>query len=171
MPGIHTHLNLAQRLLKEITVESPGAFLLGNAYPDRFGESIQKSIELHYKQALHDPCDLGAFLDAEPRDDFTLGYYFHLWVDNRMMTVDVQDIQKLDCLICDMEVIGPAIQAARDHAATDRERQALRNILELEQKPVPLYSVPEEKKKRYDKILYSMVRDFICEEWRKINVH
>lgn len=167
MPGIHTHLNLAQRFLEKTALDAPGAFLLGNAYPDCFGQSLQRSVRLHYKRDICDNCDLSAFLKAEGRDDFCLGYYFHLWVDNAIRAVDVGDISKEDCLICDMDVIGPAIRAAKDHAVTEKEHQALGNILELEAKAKPLYLVPGEKKRAYGKILDALVYNFVSTEYKK----
>ena len=94
-------------------------------------------------------------------DDFNFGYYFHLWVDNRILEVDVDDISKDDCLICDMEVITPIIQQLKQHSVIGKEYQSMQNILSLESEPLFLCSVSEDKKKRYEAILDMLVDEFV----------
>ena len=101
------------------------------------------------------------FKKSEEMDDFNFGFYFHLWVDNRILEVDVGDISKDDCLICDMEVIPTIIQQLKQHSVSGKEYQSMQNVLALESEPLSLRSVSEDKKKRYDAILDMLVDEFV----------
>ena len=164
MPKISTHLHLALKLSKIIKIKDLNFFLLGNAYPDCWKISVEKSLRLHYKDDASAPCCLEKFKENEEMDDFNFGYYFHLWVDNRIMEVDAGDISKDDCLICDMASVAPLIRQLEQYNAADgREHQAVQNILALASEPLPLYEVPEDKKKRYDAILDTLADEFAKE--------
>ena len=161
MPQTSTHLHLALKLQKKINITDSYSFLLGNAYPDQWKDSFEKSLELHYKSDPSGSCNLDEFLkDNRLNDDFNLGHYFHLWVDNEIQKIDVGDISKSDCLIYDMEIIRPAILQLKQNSYPDKKLQAMDNILTLESTPLPLYIPDSEKKVRYDKILEQLIRDF-----------
>ena len=164
MPKVNTHLHMALKLCKVMCIKDLDSFLLGNAYPDCWETSVEKSLCYHYKDELSSLCNLERFKRTAEMDDFNLGHYFHLWVDNRILEVDVGDISKYDCLICDMAVIAPIIHQLAQLTVSDKKRQALQNILALESEPIPLYLIPEEKKRRYDAILNMMVNKFVKEQ-------
>ena len=168
MPRVSTHLHIALKLSNAICVKDLSSFLLGNAYPDCWKISIERSLCYHYKEDLSSLCDLERFKETEEMDDFGFGHYFHLWVDNRILGVDVNDISKNDCLICDMAVIAPVIQQLKQLEVTDKKYQSMKNILELESEPMPLYLVPEGKKKRYEAILDMLVDEFTKEHFNRV---
>lgn len=161
MPRIHTHLNLALRLLKRIEITNSIPFLLGNAYPDCFEEDGDKAMRLHYKECREDECHLDVFLENEEKNDFNFGYYFHLWVDNYMKEVDCLDISSSDCLICDMEEIRETILNLYRETYEGKELEAFHHIRRLESTPMPLYMVFEEKKDVYSHILDTIVDAFM----------
>lgn len=161
MPKINTHLHLALKLNKVINICDLDSFLLGNAYPDCWSTSLEQSLVNHYKNDPSSLCNLELFKKFEKMDDFNFGYYFHLWVDNRILEVDVDDISKDDCLICDMEVITPIIQQLKQHSVIGKEYQSMQNILSLESEPLFSYSVSEDKKKRYEAILDMLIDEFV----------
>lgn len=163
MPKVNTHLHIALKLSTAMTIKDLDSFLLGNAYPDCWTTSIERSLCYHYKDDISSLCDLERFSRTEKMDDFNFGYYFHLWVDNHILEVDVSDITKHDCLICDMAVITPIIHQLKQLTVTDKKLQALQNIMALESEPMPLYLVSEDKKKRYEEILDTLVDEFIKE--------
>lgn len=163
MPKINTHLHLALKLLEISNINDVNAFLLGNAYPDCWSISFEKSLEYHYKETVESLCNLEKFRQKEEINDFNLGYYFHLWVDNRILTKDVGNISKYDCMICDMPVIAPIIEKFRAYEPVNREYQSVQNILQLESEPMPLYLVSKEKNIRYNSILDDLVHQFASE--------
>ena len=163
MPKLNTHLHLGSKLSEVINIKDINSFLLGNVYPDCWNTSIEKSLEYHYKDTLSSFCNLESFKMNEEMNDFNLGYYFHLWIDNRILKEDIGDITKYDCLICDMPVIAPIICQFKEYKACGKEYQSIQNILELETEPMPLYLVSEEKKKRYYSILDKLVSEFVFE--------
>lgn len=147
--------------MQKTHVADPASFLLGSAYPDRFHHSVEEGLALHYKKDLMGPCDLTAFLKNEERDDFGLGYFFHLWVDDRIMSVNTEDISPSDCLICDMGAFLPFYETLRGQTFTGKKQVAMQNVLTLEREPMPLYLVPPEKKKRYEVLLDTLVDEFL----------
>lgn len=161
MPKINTHLHLALKLSKIIDICDLTSFLLGNTYPDCWNTSFEQSLFNHYKSDPLSLCNLELFKKTEEKNDFNFGYYFHLWVDNRILGVDVSDISKEDCFICDMDVIAPMIQQLKQHVVIGKENQSMKNILSLESEPLPLHSVSEEKKNRYVAILDMLVEEFV----------
>lgn len=161
MPQVSTHLHLALKLQKKINIADSDSFLLGNAFPDQWKDSFEKSLGLHYKTDPSGVCNLDEFLKNNRLDnDFNLGYYFHLWVDNEIQKVNVGNISKSDCLIYDMEIIRPAILQLKQNIWQDKKLQAMNNILSLESTPLPLYIPDSEKKTRYDNILEQLVCEF-----------
>jgi len=161
MPKTNTHLHLAVKLSQFIDIGDMDSFLLGNAYPDCWSTSLEQSLINHYKSDRFSFCNLAAFRASEEMNDFNFGHYFHLWVDNRILEVDVGDISKDDCLICDMEIITPVIQRLKKHCVTGKAYQSMQNILALESEPLPLYSVSEDKRKRYHAILDRLADEFV----------
>ncbi len=169
MPKVHTHLALAMKLSQQMNINHLNAFLLGNAYPDIWDEDINKAVKLHYKIDANSACDLTLFLnDNELSDEFHLGYYFHLWIDNEIKHIDLLDVSKYDCMICDHEIISPIIPTLV--ANNDKEKQALNNIYKLSNVPLPLYIVHHDKKEQYLHILDTLVDQFI-EHLKKIGVN
>lgn len=160
MPKIHTHLHLAILLSEKIEIQNLEQMLLGSAYPDCWKTDERLSKELHYKETFEANCDLTVFLQMEDMDDFTLGYYFHLWVDNYIKQVDLQDITKHDCLICDMEMVFSYLSKLQNREYQGKEKLAMDNIILLEQEPMPLYLVSDEKKLRYHELLARIVTAF-----------
>ena len=160
MPKINTHLHLALKLSEKIQIENFHSFLLGNAYPDCWNMSAAEAMKKHYKDTLDNPCDMKRFRENEETNDFNLGYYFHLWVDNRILEIDLEDISKYDCMICDMPVIGPIIQELQENEFTGKEYEAMQNIMTLESEPMPLYLVNPDKQERYNAILDGLVAEF-----------
>ena len=169
MPKIHTHLALALKLSEQMNTNHLNGFLLGNAYPDIWDEDIDEAIHLHYKKDANNECNLTSFLkESDLSDDFHLGYYFHLWVDNEIKYIDLLDVSKYDCMICDHEIISPIIPTLV--ANNDKEKQALNNIYKLNNEPLPLYIVHHDKKEQYLYILDTLVDQFI-EHLKKIGVN
>lgn len=161
MPNISTHLHLALKLSRKIEIKDLNAFYLGNAYPDQWKNSVEKSLDFHYKNTLSDICDCESFMKNEEMNDFNFGYYFHLWVDNHILEINTSDLTKYDCLICDMQVIYPIIMELKQESFTGKEYQAMQNILELEYMPLPLYMVTPDKRKRYEELLDQIVDEFL----------
>ena len=160
MPRIHTHLSLSLKLNQQMNISNLNTFLLGSAYPDIWDESIDKALKLHYKDHADSCCDLTLFLKIHHLDDdFNLGYYFHLWVDNEISSIDISNISKYDCMICDNEVISPILSTLKAH--NDKETQTLNNISKLQNEPMPLYLVHNDKKEHYNDILDTLVYRFI----------
>lgn len=160
MPRINTHLHLASKLSRKIDITDLDSFFLGNAYPDCWSISIEQALLLHHKKDPAGLCNIEEFISSKDLDDFNLGYLFHLWVDNRILEADTKGISKTDCLICDTEVVVPIIRQLKQFSFTGEKNQAMQNILSTESEPVPQYSVPEAKKKRYIEILDKLVDEF-----------
>ncbi len=163
MPKITTHLHLALKLLDKISIKDKKAFLLGNAYPDCMYAGEEEFLSLHYKDSRYSLCDLKKFKEQEKKNDFNLGYYFHLWTDNRIREVDTGDISKYDCIICDIPVILPAVEELKKESFSGRKETAMGNILALESEAVPLIEVPDEKRKKYEEILDVLAEKFASE--------
>ena len=163
MPKITTHLHLALKLLDKISIKDKKAFLLGNAYPDCAGVREEEFLSLHYKQSRYGLCNLEKFAEQEEKNDFNLGYYCHLWTDNRIIEVDTGDISKYDCIICDIPVILPAVEELKKESFCGREETAMGNILALESEAVPLIEVTREKRKKYDEVLDGIADKFASE--------
>ncbi|MBE6114577.1 MAG: hypothetical protein E7191_05805 [Erysipelotrichaceae bacterium] len=163
MPSISTHLHLALLASDRLPITDTDAFLLGSVYPDQMYISEYKSVLLHYKEHVEDPCDLKRFLECESKDDFTLGYYYHLWCDEYVKHVELEDITKYDRLICDMEVLIPVIQRLCNNSYTGKYQQSMENIMILEREPMPLYLVSPSKKEKYVEVLESIVDAFVKE--------
>ncbi len=164
MPQISTHLHLALKLFNKISITDFDSFLLGNAYPDQWKDSFENSLLLHYKSDPSGICNLSEFLkNNQLNNDFNLGYYFHLWIDNEIQKVDVGNISKSDCLVCDMEIIRPAILQLKPNSYSDKKLQAMNNVLTLESTPLPLYIPDSEKKTQYNNILEQLACDFAAE--------
>lgn len=164
MPQITTHLHLAKLLSQRISINHTTSFLLGNAYPDCWQQSISQSLKLHYKQADDSNCSLSEFLTHNHLDDFHFGYYFHLWTDNYMLHIDTLNISKQDSLICDREVIQPLlIELMNLELRNPKEQQAMENIRLLESKPLSLYLVSLDKNQQYLEILEQCVKTFLDE--------
>jgi len=164
MPQISTHLHLALKLQNKLALNDIDSFLLGNAYPDQWKDAFEESLALHYKTKPSAECNLNEFLKNNRLDnDFNLGYYFHLWIDNEIQKINTGDITKSDCLICDMEIILPAILQLKQNSYSDKKLQAMGNIATLEETPLPLYIVDSEKKLCYNNILEQLACDFATE--------
>lgn len=160
MPPIHTHLHLALLFLEKTALNNPDIFLLGTAYPDCFDLDEEAFLYRHGRRDAADFCDYGVLTD-ETRDEFTLGWYFHLWTDNHIREMELEDISRHDCLICDMDAFGPVWQRLSGMEWDGKRRQAMENIQQLACQPMPLYLVFDEKKRRYRAILEQLVEKFI----------
>lgn len=161
MPKINTHLHAALRLREKKKVKNLEAFYLGNVYPDCWNCSEEQHCLYHYKKDISALCDLEKFMETEEMNDFNLGYLFHLWFDNYILTVDTKDISKYDCMICDMAVILPVIQELKGQEFEGKEGQAMQKICSLESEPVPLYLVSNYKREQYVKILDKAAELFV----------
>lgn len=161
MPKINTHLHLAQKLSKRIRIANLDSFFLGNVFPDCWHSSLDRAVSNHYKSTPSSLCDLQAFTEDRVQNDFNLGYFFHLWIDNRMAGTDTGDISREDCMICDMEVIAPIIQQLKGRTFENEELQAVQNLRLIETEPVLTCIVPEEKRIQYDKLLDALVDAFL----------
>ena len=105
-------------------------------------------LSLHYKENCLASCDLKAFLkDNGIRDVFDLGYFFHLYCDNKIEQYDLKDINQYDALIFDMQKVSPHSNLFKTRAQDERESLALKNIQALDKEPMPLY-IPNLLKKR-----------------------
>ena len=167
MPNINTHLHAALKLSKKMEVKNLDTFYLGNVYPDCWDYSEEEQCLYHYKKDISRLCDIEKFMETKERNAFNLGYLFHLWLDNYILNVDMKDISKYDCMICDMEVILPLILELQKKTFEGKEAQAMEKILALESEPMPLYLVPEHKKEKYIEILDEAVETFVDEIRRK----
>lgn len=159
MPHIHTHLHLAKIFVEQVQLKDLTAFYLGNCYPNT-ANGLRKR-KLHYKKCLSDYCDLDLMERKEDFNDFFKGYYFHLWVDNYFRTLDLEDINKYDALICDMGEIGEIIESLKGKEYEGKQLVAYHNLMTLEKQPMPLYLVHPEKQARYQAILEHVVEEFI----------
>lgn len=99
-------------------------------------------------------------MQMEDKTAFFLGDNYseiHAWIDEHIKEMELGDITKYDCMICDMPVIGPLIEELRQGTYSGAEEAAMKKILSLETEPIPLYLVPDEKKLRYERILEILV--------------
>ena len=72
---------------------------------------------------------------------------FKIWIEVNWNQLDFGDISKYDRMICDMPVVGPTVE--------DPEV-----IQKLESEPMPLYLVSEEKRERYEILLYKIIAEY-----------
>ena len=109
---------------------------------------------------LHLALKLYEKMQMEDKAAFFLGDDYseiHAWIDERIRVMELGDITKYDCMICDMPIIGPLIEELRQGTYSGAEEAAMKKILLLETEPIPLYLVPDEKKLRYERILETLV--------------
>ena len=109
---------------------------------------------------LHLALKLYEKMQMEDKTAFFLGDNYseiHAWIDEHIKEMELGDITKYDCMICDMPVIGPLIEELRQGTYSGAEEAAMKKILSLETEPIPLYLVPDEKKLRYERILEILV--------------
>ena len=109
---------------------------------------------------LHLALKLYEKMQMEDKTAFFLGDDYseiHVWIDEHIKEMELGDITKYDCMICDMPVIGPLIEELRQETYSGTEEEAMKKILSLETEPIPLYLVSEEKKLRYERILETLV--------------
>ncbi len=161
MPKISTHLHLALKILEKLDIQNETAFLLGNAYRDCWYKDEEAAVKNHYKSRPQSACDLKRFLKENTLDDFNLGWYFHLWTDNRFKILDTGDISGYDRVICDMPVVHPLLQKLQQMEFSGREKQAVENIRNMANQPVPLYMVDRDKSARYEAILENVSAQFV----------
>lgn len=160
MPKIQTHLHLGIIYLNQFEIKDENAFLLGCSYPDKWHLNKEDALKRHYKNESTSPCHLDSFLkDYNLQDDFNLGYYFHLWLDNEIKTVETDGISMYDCLLSDHDVIYSFVQSL--HADNELQAQALENIHYALNQPLPLYLVPIDKVNKYKKILNLLITKFV----------
>ncbi len=160
MPKISTHINLALKLFEKLDIENETAFLLGSAYADCGYKDRRQMLKNHYKNTPEDFCNLKAFLKENVLDDFNFGWYFHLWTDNRIRHMDLEDISDYDRVIFDMPRVQPVVLKLAEKEFCGREKQALENILDMANRPVPLYLPSEEKAEKYKEILNNLAARF-----------
>ena len=154
MPKISTHLHLALILSDVLKIRDLKSMMLGSAYPDVLDDK-RLFLSLHYKENCLASCDLKAFLkDNGIRDVFDLGYFFHLYCDNKIEQYDLKDINQYDALIFDMQKVSPHSNLFKTRAQDERESLALKNIQALDKEPMPLYIPDLLKKESYEKILH-----------------
>ena len=161
MPRINTHLHLALKLSQRIRIDNLDSFFLGNAYPDCWHISMGQGLRNHYKSDPTSLCDLEAFRRERIRNDFNLGYFFHLWIDNRILEVNTGNISKEDCMICDMEIVAPLIQRLEMGAFEGEEFLAMQNVSLMEVEPIQTHVVSDEKKIQYHNLLEMLVDEFV----------
>lgn len=109
---------------------------------------------------LHLALKLYEKMQMEDKTAFFLGDNYseiHAWIDEHIKEMELGDITKYDCMICDMPIIGPLIEELRQGTYSGAEEAAMKKILSLETEPIPLYLVPDEKKLRYERILEILV--------------
>lgn len=160
MPKIQTHLHLGIIYLNQFAIKNENAFLLGCSYPDNWYLDEADALKRHYKNENTSPCDLNSFLQKHDlKDDFNFGYYFHLWLDNEINTVETDGISMYDCLLSDHDVIYSYIQSL--HGDNELQNQALKNIQYALNQPLPLYLVPTDKVNKYKKILNLLITKFV----------
>lgn len=138
MAAINTHLHLAIKFSKIVSIENLNAFLLGVAYPYT--------------------------LETKVTDDFYLGYNFQTWIEQYLLNVEFHEITKYDRLICDMEVILPYIEQLQQLSLVDYEQVAMNCIMALENEPMPLYMVKEDTKNTYHQMLDIMINEYIAQK-------
>lgn len=68
-----------------------------------------------------------------------------------------------DCLICDMEVVGPIVLEIKEKEFTGNKQEAKECVMQLERVPMPLYFVFEEKREKYKAKLNELIDMFFCE--------
>ena len=160
MPKIQTHLHFGVLYMNQFEIKDENAFLLGCAYPDSWHLDELDARNKHYKKESTSQCNLDLFLkDFNLNNEFNLGYYLHLWLDNEIKTVETDSISMYDCLLSDQDIIYPYIQSL--HGDNEQEIQALENIQHALNQPLPLYFVPKDKVHKYNKILHLLLTRFI----------
>ena len=129
-------------LLLRKRIEDISSLLLGIAYFERGEGEKDKAFE---------------------NDDFSLGCRFRLWIDDFAKTVNFEDVNEYDRLICDMPVIISYIENIKERKLSGKELRAFQKVLALEYQPMPLYLVSVEKSARYSRILDNIVDNFVGE--------
>ncbi len=165
MPKLSTHLNLALILGEKLNIQDLRSLLLGASYPDVLDDE-KMFLKLHFKSTAKDLCDLNDFLlKTKTRDNFSLGHFFHLYLDNVYENYDFNDIKRYDGLICDMQRVIPYLDLIKKDTDNPKEKRALQNIKRLDQEPMPLYMVFKERVIAYEEILEKIVIDFLKTEY------
>lgn len=168
MPKLSTHLNLALILGKKLNIQDLRSLFLGAVYPDALDDE-DLFLKLHFKNNVKDLCDLKVFLSKiKTRDEFSLGYFFHLYLDNVYESYDFKDIRQYDVLICDMQRVIPFLDLIKEDTDNPKEKRALQNIKRLDREPMPLYMVFKERAMAYEEILEKIVDDFLKTEYLNV---
>ena len=142
MLKVNTYLRLGIKLSERIRIEDISSLLLGLAYFESGEGEKDKAIE---------------------DDDFSLGCRFRLWIDDFAKTVNFEDVNEYDRLICDMPVIISYIENIKERKLSGKELRAFQKVIALEHQPMPLYLVSVEKSARYSRILDDIVDNFVGE--------
>ena len=142
MLKVNTYLRLGIKLSERIRIEDISSLLLGLAYFESGAGEKDKAIE---------------------EGDFSLGCRFRLWIDDFAKTVNFEDVNEYDRLICDMPVIISYIEDIKERKLSDKELLAFQKVIALEHQPMPLYLVSVEKSARYSRILDNIVDNFVGE--------
>ena len=165
MPKLSTHLNLALILGEKIKIQDLRSLFLGAAYPDVLDDD-DLFLKLHFKKTAKDLCDLKTFLlKVKTRDNFSLGHFFHLYLDNVYESYDFKDIKKYDALICDMQRVIPYLDLVKIETIEPKKKRAIQNIKRLDLEPIPLYMIFKEQAIAYEEILEKIVADFLKTEY------
>ena len=142
MLKVNTYLRLGIKLSERIKIEDISSLLLGLAYFEIGEGEKDKAIE---------------------DNDFSLGCRFRLWIDGFAKTVNFEDVNEYDRLICDMPVIISYIEDIKERKLSGKELRAFQKVIALEHQPMPLYLVSIEKSARYSRILDNIVDNFVGE--------
>ncbi len=165
MPKLSTHLNLALILGEKLNIQDLRDLFLGSAYPDVLDDE-KLFLKLHFKNTAEGLCDLKTFLlKVKTRDNFSLGHFFHLYLDNVYENYDFKDIKKYDALICDMQRVMPYLDLVKIETIDPKKKRAILNIKRLDLEPMPLYMVFKERVIAYEEILEKIVNDFLKTEY------
>ena len=161
MLSVSTCLHLALKLGEVINEDNTDMLLLGSAYQYSANEAEpEQNVINAYKE----------YKSAENSEKaFALGCLFRVWLDAECGNISMKNINKYDKLICDMEAVIPAVYRLKEKSFEGRAEEAMRNILALENEPMPLYLVPGKKKNRYVKKLKSIAKSFKeqLEKWEE----
>ena len=142
MLKVNTYLRLGIKLSERIRIEDISSLLLGLAYFESGEGEKDKAFE---------------------EGDFSLGCRFRLWIDDFAKTVDFEDVNEYDRLICDMPVIISYIENIKERKLSGKELRTFQKVIALEHQPMPLYLVSVEKSARYSRILDNIVDNFVGE--------
>ena len=142
MLKVNTYLRLGIKLSERIRIEDISSLLLGLAYFESGEGEKDKAFE---------------------EGDFSLGCRFRLRIDDFAKTVNFEDVNEYDRLICDMPVIISYIENIKERKLSGKELRAFQKVIALEHQPMPLYLVSVEKSARYSRILDNIVDNFVGE--------